>query len=94
MAADQLAARPEFKEVNVSTEELSELPAGAIVVWGKTDVSPDGHISIALGDGERPTTIDTQRHPFADLQTLGSLFQNLRLRVPCLGDLTHSEGGQ
>ena len=35
MAADQLAARPEFKEVNVSTEELSELPAGAHCCMGQ-----------------------------------------------------------
>ena len=76
MAADQLAARPEFKEVNVSTEELSKLPAGAIVVWGKTNVSPDGHISIALGDGrEASDHIDTQRTHLRG-------FTNFRVFIP------------
>ena len=51
MAADQLANSPKFKEVKVSPDQLKSLPSGAIVVWGKTDVSPHGHISVALGDG-------------------------------------------
>jgi hypothetical protein len=76
MAADQLAARPEFKEVNVSAQELSKLPAGAIVVWGKTDASPDGHISIALGDGrEASDHIDTQRTHLRG-------FTNFRVFIP------------
>lgn len=32
-------------------ESLANLPAGAIVVWDKSDNYPHGHISIALGDG-------------------------------------------
>lgn len=49
MAASQLAARKNlFTET--SAADLSSLPAGAIVVWGKGS-SPSGHISIALGDG-------------------------------------------
>jgi hypothetical protein len=49
MAASQLAARKNlFTEVSAS--DLSSLPAGAIVVWGK-GTSDSGHISIALGDG-------------------------------------------
>lgn len=52
MAADQLAGMPDkFEEVSVSPENLSQLPPGAIVVWGQTDASPHGHISVALGDG-------------------------------------------
>ncbi len=52
MAADQLAGMPDkFQEVEVSPENLTELPPGAIVVWGKTSASPHGHISVALGDG-------------------------------------------
>ncbi len=31
--------------------DLKNLPAGAIVVWGKNGAHPHGHISIALGDG-------------------------------------------
>jgi peptidoglycan hydrolase-like protein with peptidoglycan-binding domain len=62
MAADQFAAHPGFKEMNVSASKLRELPAGAVVVWGKTGVSPHGHISIALGDGrEASDHIDVQR---------------------------------
>lgn len=51
MAADQLANNPKFKEVKMSADQLTSLPAGAVVVWGKTDASPHGHISVALGDG-------------------------------------------
>lgn len=51
MAADQLAKSAQFDEVTRSAAELSSLPRGAVVVWGKTAASPDGHISIALGDG-------------------------------------------
>ena len=48
MAADQLAAHPRFAEVSVS--DLTGLPAGAVVVWGR-GTSAHGHISVALGDG-------------------------------------------
>jgi len=51
MAADQLARSAKFREVQVPSRELGKLPAGAIVVWGKTGRSPHGHISVALGDG-------------------------------------------
>lgn len=51
MAADQLARSPAFREVSVAAEDLPALPAGAIVVWGKTSASPHGHISIADGNG-------------------------------------------
>ena len=62
MAADQLARHSGFKEVSVSGSALRKLPAGAIVVWGKTARSPHGHISIALGDGrEASDHIDIQR---------------------------------
>ncbi len=51
MAADQIAASGRFQEVEVSPENLTQLPPGAVVVWAQTDASPHGHISIALGDG-------------------------------------------
>ncbi len=51
MAADQLARSDRFREVQVSPAQLRELPPGAVVVWGRTDRSPHGHISVALGDG-------------------------------------------
>jgi hypothetical protein len=52
MAADQLARMPaRFQEVSVAPSALRDLPRGAVVVWGKTGASPDGHISVALGDG-------------------------------------------
>lgn len=52
MAADILRRLPGFREYkNLKPSDLPKLPAGAIVVWGKTSVSPHGHISIALGDG-------------------------------------------
>ncbi len=40
-----------FREVSVSRDELSSLPAGAIVVWEPNAGNEHGHISIALGDG-------------------------------------------
>lgn len=49
MAASQLAARKDLF-VEVSAGDLTGLPAGAVVVWGKGS-SESGHISIALGDG-------------------------------------------
>lgn len=52
MAADQLAASDKFKEITVSPDQLKDLPPGAVVVWGQTDVSPHGHISVALGNGQ------------------------------------------
>ena len=52
MAAPQLARSDQFQERRgVKPGELSELPAGAVVVWNKSKKHPDGHISVALGDG-------------------------------------------
>ena len=49
MSAPQFAARKDlFREMPAN--DLSKLPAGAVVVWGKGS-SDSGHISIALGDG-------------------------------------------
>ena len=60
MAADQLDNHPRFREVHIPASELRGLPAGAVVVWG--GASPDGHISIALGDGrETGDHVDIQR---------------------------------
>lgn len=52
-AAAQLAKNPKFNEVKVARNQLSELPAGAVVVWNKNPKAkhPHGHISVALGDG-------------------------------------------
>ena len=47
-AADQLRASSWFTEVSVG--DLRQLPAGAVVVWGRGS-SAHGHISIALGNG-------------------------------------------
>ncbi|MFN8611540.1 MAG: hypothetical protein U0931_28600 [Vulcanimicrobiota bacterium] len=53
LAANQLARNPHFTEVRVPRDELSELPAGAVVVWNRNRQAnhPNGHISVALGDG-------------------------------------------
>lgn len=50
MAADYLAQNRYFSEIEVETEDLKNLPAGAVVVWGKGS-SRSGHISIADGKG-------------------------------------------
>jgi peptidoglycan hydrolase-like protein with peptidoglycan-binding domain len=49
--AEQLAANPRFREVSVSASDLSSLPRGAVVVWGRSGAKPYGHVSVALGDG-------------------------------------------
>lgn len=41
-----------FREVDVSRDELPNLPAGSIVVWDRSEGHPHGHISIALGNGQ------------------------------------------
>ena len=50
-AASQLAKHPGFKEVKIPRGELTELPAGAVVVWNRNQRHNAGHISVALGDG-------------------------------------------
>jgi hypothetical protein len=49
--AEQLERNPRFREVNVAAGDLPKLPAGAVVVWGKSAAKPWGHVSVALGDG-------------------------------------------
>jgi hypothetical protein len=62
MAADQLARHSGFREVTVAADDLPSLPAGAVVVWGKTAKSPHGHISIADGKGnELSDHVERQR---------------------------------
>lgn len=51
MVGNQLASNKQMKEVQVPVGKLSHLPAGAVIVWDKGPNLPDGHISIALGDG-------------------------------------------
>ena len=41
-----------FVEVDVERDELNSLPAGAIVVWDKSEGHEHGHISISLGNGQ------------------------------------------
>jgi peptidoglycan hydrolase-like protein with peptidoglycan-binding domain len=49
--AEQLERNPRFREVNVAASDLSSLPRGAVVVWGRSASKPYGHVSVALGDG-------------------------------------------
>jgi hypothetical protein len=49
--AEQLAGNPNFREVSISADQLSRLPRGAVVVWGRSAAKPYGHVSVALGDG-------------------------------------------
>jgi len=63
MAANILARTPGFQEhKNIKAADLPKLPAGAIVVWGKTGPSPHGHISVSLGNGKEASDhVDVQR---------------------------------
>jgi predicted chitinase len=49
--AEMFARRSDFKEVNVGREDLRSLPPGAVVVWGRSDAKPYGHIAVSLGNG-------------------------------------------
>lgn len=54
-AIPALQARSDFTEVTdqyTSAQDLTNLPAGAIVVWENSSSHPHGHISIALGNGQ------------------------------------------
>ncbi|MBI4816239.1 MAG: peptidoglycan-binding protein [Deltaproteobacteria bacterium] len=74
-AANQLAGNPKFKEVTgLSPNDLPNLPAGAVVVWGpfkpgQADVHA-GHVSIALGDGREASDFvgpqTTRHHTYGD----------------------------
>lgn len=57
MAADQLARHPKVQEIQVSREQLSSLPPGAIVVWDKCKRNQHGHISVSLGGGREASCI-------------------------------------
>lgn len=76
MSANQFASNLKFKEIHMRNTELTKLPAGAIVVWGKTSASPHGHISVCLGDGrEASDHIEEQR---SDLRG----YTNFRVFLP------------
>ncbi|MBI1944194.1 MAG: peptidoglycan-binding protein [Deltaproteobacteria bacterium] len=50
--AEQLAKSPRFKEVSVRPDQLNQLPRGAVVVWGRSEQKPYGHVTVALGNGK------------------------------------------
>ncbi len=76
MAADQLASHSSFAEVKKTKEQLKTLPKGAIVVWGKTNESPHGHISISLGNGKEAS--DKVRDQIVNLRG----HENFRVFMP------------
>lgn len=49
--AEKLARRGDFREVSVGRDDLRKLPAGAIVVWGRSEAKPYGHVAVSLGNG-------------------------------------------
>ncbi|MDO5437344.1 MAG: hypothetical protein Q4F80_04010 [bacterium] len=74
-AIPALQARSDFTEVTnqyPNSQSLTNLPAGAIVVWENSGSHPHGHISIALGNGQeasdhiqnQTTNYGTQYHVF------------------------------
>ncbi len=83
MAADQLAAKPNFftevtnniglkfpkrpDKSDADYEALKRLPKGAIVVWGRNQRKPHGHISIALGNGMESSDHKFQQYTFKNV---------------------------
>lgn len=55
--AENLANNPAFQELQVSRDQLQNLPPGAVVVWDKGPGLPYGHVSIALGDGREASDL-------------------------------------
>lgn len=51
LAARQLADSKHFEEAQWQPGQLGGLPAGSIVVWGRSKKHPHGHISVADGQG-------------------------------------------
>lgn len=49
--AEQLSRDSRFREVNLTPGDLSSLPRGAVVVWGRSSAKPFGHVSVTLGNG-------------------------------------------
>jgi hypothetical protein len=81
MAADQLAKNSKFKQVKVDSNELTKLPPGAVVVWGKTAKSPNGHISVALGNG-----LEASDHIQKQIQALRG-YTNYKVFLPIAAEL-------
>lgn len=77
-AAGILSKNSKFKEIRVNSSTLPKLSAGSIVVWGKTGVSPNGHISVALGNGK-----EASDHVTSQLTSLRG-YKNFRVFVPLL----------
>ncbi|MDL2296236.1 hypothetical protein LJC18_05550 [Lachnospiraceae bacterium OttesenSCG-928-E19] len=49
MAANTLAAHPDFIEIKCDIKDIFDLPDGTIIVWGKTRSKPHGHIDVKDG---------------------------------------------
>ena len=47
-----LSNNKNFKKVNVSSDNLRNLPAGCVVVWDRCAGHPHGHITVTLGDNK------------------------------------------
>lgn len=56
-AAGQLARNGNFRETRLSRAQLSQLPAGATVVWAPHGKHKNGHVSIALGNGREASDV-------------------------------------
>ncbi|HNW26778.1 MAG TPA: hypothetical protein PKI94_08335 [Candidatus Gastranaerophilaceae bacterium] len=51
-AVGNLSNNKNFKQVQVSRNDLKNLPAGCIIVWNRTSKNPHGHIAVTLGNGK------------------------------------------
>jgi len=60
--APKLRNSNNFKEVSVSREDLSNLPAGCVVVWDASEGHQYGHITVTLGPNENGEPQEASDH--------------------------------
>lgn len=51
-ATNALDKNPNFKKVEVAQGDLTNLPAGCVIVWDASAGHEHGHIAVTLGDGK------------------------------------------
>lgn len=76
--AGMLEGNDNFEEIyDVDKDDLADLPAGTVVVWGRSKDKKNGHVSISLGDGREAS--DKVRNQITDKN---NKFSSCRVFIP------------